>query len=122
MKIRIPTLAEIVARDPWAPGTTQEWAPRLARKIRDWKRHDIQSAYDAMCSTLGAELNGEREFDIRRAVERVYNHQMTGGASTARAEPLAYDPERLAAQANQLPFAVTPEWLVQHSPVSVANV
>jgi hypothetical protein len=122
-KLRIPTLTEIIARDPWAPGTTQEWAPRLARKIRDWKRHSIDDAYSAMVASVGTEeLNGEREFDIRRAVERVYNHQLTGGTSTARTKPLAYDPELLTAQANQLPFAVPPEWLVEHSPVNVANV
>jgi hypothetical protein len=78
MKIRIPTLVEIVANDPWAPGTTQKWAPRMARKIRDHRRHDIQSAYDAMIASLGAELNRKRESEIRRAVERVYNDQLTG--------------------------------------------
>src|ERR1700756_1105869 len=98
MKIRIPTLAEIVANDPWAPGTTQTWAPRLARKIRDWKRHSIDDAYSAMVGSAGTELNDKQKREIRRAVERVYNHQLMGGTSTALTKPPAYDPERLTAQ------------------------
>ena len=122
-KLRIPTLTEIIARDPWAPRTTQKWAPRLARKIHCWKWHSIDDAYSAMVASVGTkDLNRDREFAIRRAVERVYNDQMTSGTSNARTEPLAYDPEFLTDQANQLPFAVTPEWLIEHSPVSVANV
>jgi hypothetical protein len=122
-KLRIPTLTEIIARDPWAPGTTQEWAPRLARKIRDWKRHSIDDAYSAMVGSVGTEeLNDKREREIRRAVERVYDHQLTGGACTSRSEPLAYDPKRLEAQAKQVTATFTAKWLVEHSPVSVAKI
>jgi hypothetical protein len=116
------TLGEIVARAPWSPGTTRTWAPRLARKIRNHSRYDIQSAYDAMVASLGAELNRKRESEIRRAIERVYNDQLTGGTSCPRTEPLAYDPKLLEEQAEQVSATFTSDWLVEHSPVNVAHV
>jgi hypothetical protein len=66
----------ILEKKPWATGTTQKWAPSVVGTMFRCLV-PAQVAYDAMIAHVGDKnLNEDREFDIRRAVERKYTGQL----------------------------------------------
>jgi hypothetical protein len=107
MKITVSNKSElaqgIIAKKPWAPGTTQSWAPSVAGTLFRCLV-PAQIAYDAMMAHVGDKnLNEDREFDIRRAVERKYKGQLGEHTESISKwpEPDIAEVERIVADSTQ---------------------
>jgi hypothetical protein len=99
----------ILAKKPWAPGTTQKWAPSIVGTMFRCLV-PAQVAYDAMIAHVGdANLNADRESDIRRAVERKYTGQLGEHTESISKwpEPDIAEVERIVAASHQTVASLT---------------